>query len=163
MTDIISKSEKETKKLGFLFGSFLFSRNFHLKNGKIFALKGTLGSGKTTFLKGVAKGLKIKEKIKSPSFLIFRKFFLPQKGYFFYHFDCYRIKNSKEILDLGFFEILKSPSLVFIEWAEKIKKILPSKTIWIEFSILGERERKIKFFNSKIRQKFLEYIKKVKN
>ena len=138
--EIITKSAKETKKVGeFLAGEIIKS-----KKALIIGLKGELGSGKTTFIQGMAKGLKIRERITSPTFVIFKKFKLgpvPCLKYF-YHIDCYRVQ-SKDLLDLGFKEIISQPNIVVIEWAEKIKKILPKDTFWIKFEYLDKDKRKI--------------------
>jgi len=126
------------------------------KSALVIGLIGELGSGKTTFLQGFAKGLAIREKVLSPTFIIYRKIQIPkskcqiksktqnQNFYFFYHFDCYRIENPKELLSLGFAEIISNPkNIVAIEWADKIKKILPTNTIWIKFEFIDEKTRKI--------------------
>ena len=63
-----------------------------------------------------------------------------------YHFDCYRINKAKEILDLGFEEIISNPNnIVVIEWAERVKKILPKNTLWITFKFINEDKREITF------------------
>jgi tRNA threonylcarbamoyladenosine biosynthesis protein TsaE len=147
--EILTKKEKETRKIGEILAKEILKAN--LKGPFILALEGELGGGKTTFLKGFAKSLGIKEKILSPTFIILRRFQIPNtKFQNFYHLDCYRIKNSKEILDLGFSEIIKNPkNIVAIEWADKIKKILPKRIILISFKIKSknEREMKIKWKN----------------
>lgn len=114
----------------------------------IVALQGDLGSGKTTFLQGFAKGLGIKEKILSPTFVIMKKFqfnnLTIKQFNNFYHIDCYRIENPKEILELGFEEIIANPkNIVAIEWADRIKKILPKETLWLKFEFKGKNKRKI--------------------
>jgi tRNA threonylcarbamoyladenosine biosynthesis protein TsaE len=116
-------------------------------------LEGELGGGKTTFLKGFAKGLGIRKKIKSPTFIIMRKYKLGFRcqvlglGYF-YHFDCYRISKAKEILNLGFKEIIQNPeNIVAIEWGDKIRRILPKNYIRIKFRFLGQNKRKITIAN----------------
>jgi len=104
----------------------------------VIALFGELGSGKTVFVQGFAKGLKIKGKIVSPTFILMRR-----HGNF-YHFDCYRIKNYREILDLGWREIAANPeNIIIIEWAEKIKKILPKNCVKIYFKHANRNKRKI--------------------
>ena len=114
----------------------------------VLGLEGELGSGKTTFLQTLARELRVKEKVLSPTFVIMKKYGIPEnrRGLKnFYHFDCYRLGNSKEILSLGFEEIIKGKkNLVAIEWAEKIKDILPKDAIWLKFEHLGEEKRKIK-------------------
>ncbi len=148
--EIITKSAKETKKVGeFLAGEIIKS-----KQALIIGLKGELGSGKTTFIQGMARGLKIRERITSPTFVIMKKYgvSLLEGGkksltagripVSFYHIDCYRVQ-SKDLLDLGFKEIISQSNIVVIEWAEKIKKILPKNTFWIKFEYLDKDKRKI--------------------
>lgn len=111
----------------------------------VLGLSGDLGAGKTTFLQGFAKGLGIKEKVISPTFVIMNRFDI-KKGKFknFYHFDCYRIERAKEMENLGFEEIISDPkNIVCIEWPEKIKKILPLDLISIRFNILEGDNREI--------------------
>jgi tRNA threonylcarbamoyladenosine biosynthesis protein TsaE len=62
----------------------------------------------------------------------------------FYHIDCYRISKPKEILELGFKEITSNPkNIVAVEWAEKIKKILPKDAIWVNFEFINKKNRRI--------------------
>ncbi|MDD3170490.1 MAG: tRNA (adenosine(37)-N6)-threonylcarbamoyltransferase complex ATPase subunit type 1 TsaE [Candidatus Paceibacterota bacterium] len=140
--EIISCNSSETKRAGKELALKILSAP---EKRRVLALKGGLGAGKTTFLQGFAKGLNIRKKILSPTFVIFNRFKL-KSPYFenFYHFDCYRIENFKEMESLGFKEIVSSPkNIVAIEWPEKIKKILPRKIIELKFKILGEDKRKI--------------------
>ena len=114
------------------------------KNALVFGLEGDLGGGKTTFLQGFAKGLGIKRRVTSPTFIIFRRYQL-DKDLNFYHFDCYRIGNTKEILSLGFKEIISNPNnIVVIEWAGNIKKIMPKDTVWTFFTFIDKNKREIK-------------------
>jgi tRNA threonylcarbamoyladenosine biosynthesis protein TsaE len=138
---VITKSPAQTEKLG----KILAKEVLKMKRGIVLALEGDLGGGKTTFLKGFARGLKIKEKILSPTFILMRRFEIKnRKIKNFYHFDCYRIENEKEILNLGFKKIISLPkNLVAVEWAEKIRKILPKNVFLIKFKILGEKKREI--------------------
>jgi len=114
----------------------------------ILALEGELGSGKTTFTQMLARELGVKEKVLSPTFVIMKKYEIPKNRSglnAFYHFDCYRLDKAKEILVLGFEEIIKDKkNLVAIEWAEKVKAVLPKDAIWLKFEHLGEDKRKIK-------------------
>ena len=110
-----------------------------IKGGETIALIGPLGSGKTTFAKALGKELKIKHKITSPTFTIMNSFqaILPKTKVkiFLYHLDLYRTKNFKEVEALGLTEIWGSPNTItLIEWADKIKKNLPRKTITIIFN-----------------------------
>ncbi|OGZ52785.1 MAG: tRNA (adenosine(37)-N6)-threonylcarbamoyltransferase complex ATPase subunit type 1 TsaE [Candidatus Ryanbacteria bacterium RIFCSPLOWO2_01_FULL_48_26] len=112
----------------------------------IIALSGDLGAGKTTFVQGFARGLGIKKRATSPTFIIFRRFAIPKveshksKVESLYHVDAYRIKKSADLTALGFKEILKDPkNIVLIEWPENIKKILPKTVFWVRFKH-GRRE-----------------------
>ena len=111
----------------------------------VLALQGELGSGKTCFVQGFAQGLGIKEKILSPTFVIMKRFHVPCSMFHaFYHFDCYRIENPKEILELGFKEIIANPkNIIAIEWAERIEGILPRECTVIKFDFINRTERKI--------------------
>ena len=113
----------------------------------VVALQGDLGSGKTTFTKQLAKNLGIKENVTSPTFVIFKEYPIMKHKNIktLYHFDCYRIEDPKEILELGFEEILRDKKGVcVIEWADKIKSILPKKRIDVGFEFMDERTRRIK-------------------
>jgi len=144
----LSKSPAETKKIGRDLAKKI-EKDGPLKKARLLALEGDLGGGKTTFLQGFAKGLGIEEKILSPTFVIIKRFKIPclpaRRGFRnFYHLDCYRLKSAKEVLDLGFSEILFCPeNVVAVEWSEKIKKILPEKAIGLEFKFIDDKKRKI--------------------
>ena len=138
---VFTQNPSETRKIG-----EILAREISNPPKKIvICLEGNLGGGKTTFIKGFAKGLGIREKILSPTFVIMRKFKLCNKKLnFFYHFDCYRIQNSAEILKLGFKKIISDPkNIVVIEWANKIKNILPKNRITLNFRIIDKSKRKI--------------------
>lgn len=146
MEEILSQNSFFTKKIGENLAKKIIKKRKKEKQALILALKGDLGSGKTIFLKGFAHGLGIKEKIQSPTFIIMKSFKLFLKKFKrFYHFDCYRINKPREILKLGFRKIIKDPkNIVAIEWAEKIRKILPKNVIWIEFDLVNKTKRRIK-------------------
>lgn len=139
MQTITTSSSSQTQKIGEDFAKKLQKDGFR-KQAVVLGLTGNLGGGKTTFLQGFAKGLGIKEKILSPTFVIMKRF-----GNF-YHIDCYRIGKPKEILELGFKEIISNPkNIVAIEWPEKIKKLLPKDTIFISFKFEDDNIRKITY------------------
>lgn len=132
-----TNSPAETKKLGKKLAKEISKTK--QKEAVVLVLNGDLGSGKTTFLQGFAKGLSIKEKITSPTFIILKRF----KN--FYHFDCYRINKPEEILELGFKEIISnSENIIAIEWPERIQKLLPKNIIKINFRFIAPTTRKIK-------------------
>lgn len=112
----------------------------------VLALRGDLGGGKTTFLQGFARGLGIRQKILSPTFVILKKFKIKHSSFnSFYHIDCYRIKKPKEISDLGFKKIITDPkNIIAVEWSDRMKKLLPQNTILISFEFYNKNKRKIK-------------------
>ncbi len=110
----------------------------------VFSLEGEIGSGKTTFIQGLAKGFGVKEKIKSPTFLIMQRY-RAAGGKNFFHFDFYRVSWEKDLAFVKFKEILKSSqSIVAIEWAKRLRRSLPSERIDITFEVLDLNLRKIK-------------------
>ncbi|MCK9446629.1 tRNA (adenosine(37)-N6)-threonylcarbamoyltransferase complex ATPase subunit type 1 TsaE [bacterium] len=137
----LTESYLETQDIGMALAEETKNR----EKAIVFGLSGELGAGKTTFLQGFAKGLGIKEKVISPTFVIMNRFDI-KKGEFknFYHLDCYRIEKASEMDNLGFEEIIADPkNIVCIEWPEKIKKILPEELISIKFKITKENNREI--------------------
>lgn len=139
-----SLSSRQTKALGQLLGQKIKARFGKLENSLVIALEGELGSGKTTFTQGLAQGLGIKKPVTSPSFILIRRY--PLKGGNFYHIDCYRVQREGELLELGFKEIISEPrAVIVIEWAEKIKNILPRQYLRIQFSHQAPKKRIIQF------------------
>ncbi len=154
----VTKSKEETQKIASRFAK-------KLKGGEVLCFYGDLGSGKTTFIQGLARGLGIKQNITSPTFVLMKKY--PRRGaiycarqrgvinhaptkckIFFYHMDAYRLSNSQEAIDLGIEEIWDDPkNIIAIEWADKISEILPKKKIDLCFESLSENKRKINIFN----------------
>jgi len=135
--EIITKSAEETQKVGRFLAEEFIKNKPNKNKAVIIALEGDLGGGKTTFIQGFAKGLKIKDKITSPTFVIMKKY------NFLYHIDCYRIKD-KDLLELDFKEIINNnKNIVVIEWAERVKKILPQNALWLKFEYLDKNKRKI--------------------
>ena len=111
---ITSSSPGQTKKIGKELARKILKDPLGQK-AKVLALAGDLGAGKTTFLQGFAKGLGVKGKINSPTFVIMKRFGT------FYHLDCCRIQRPEEILDLGWEEIISDPkNIVAVEWPERI-------------------------------------------
>jgi tRNA threonylcarbamoyladenosine biosynthesis protein TsaE len=141
----LTKSAKETQKIGADFALRLGSGQVKRKSAIVIGLEGDLGSGKTTFLQGFAKGLGIKEKILSPTFVIMKRFKM-SGGKNFIHIDTYRINQPEEILEIGFEDIIGNPkNIVAVEWPEKIKKYLPEDAIIIKFKFIEKEKREIIF------------------
>ena len=141
---VITRSPQETENQGKKLGEELLK----VKNPSqavVLALEGELGAGKTTFVQGIAKGLKIRFRIVSPTFVITKRYEFQNRQRNFYHIDCYRIKG-KELISLGLKEIIKQPqNIVAIEWADRIPGLLPKNIIKIKFEYFGKDIRKISF------------------
>jgi len=132
-----TKNYKETIKLGKEIAKYL-------KKGDIIGFIGELGSGKTTMIKGIVKHIS-NLNAYSPSFVIINEY--PGKIPIF-HFDLYRIKNFNELIEIGWNDYIDR-GITLIEWAEKIKKNLPKKTIWVKINIIEKNKRKIEIKNLK--------------
>ena len=135
-----TKSPKETQQLaGFLLEKFLKIKS---NNALVVALEGELGAGKTTFVQGLAKALRIKAKVKSPTFNLMKHYKIKDKT--LYHLDCYRLRDHKDLSILGIKDILSdSKNFVLIEWSERVKKILPKNHIKIHIDHIDKNIRKI--------------------
>ena len=113
--------------------------------GDIIALYGPVGAGKTHFVKGLTSGLRSKKSAKSPSFSIINEY---PGDISLYHIDFYRLRTESEIEDLGWTDYLNSDGIVVIEWAERVKNLLPRRTLDIYFTILDENSRKVEMLAS---------------
>ena len=108
--------------------------------GDVITLEGELGAGKTTFTKGLAKGLGVKRTVSSPTFTIIKEYEgrLP-----FYHMDAYRLENSEE--DIGFAEYFHGNGITVVEWATFIEEFLPRERLNINISYVDEHSRRLEF------------------
>ena len=133
--EIISESAEQTWEIARFIGG-------KLRKGDVLALLGELGSGKTCFTGGLARGLGVDEKyqITSPTFTLINEYPARCK---LYHFDVYRLNGYSEFEDLGYEEYFCGDGIVVIEWAEKIAQILPADTFFISFKYLDENKRRI--------------------
>lgn len=107
----------------------------HHRNPLIIGLVGELGSGKTFFVKSFLRVLGVRERIVSPTFVLIKEYALKHSYHKkAYHVDVYRLSSQKDLSPLGFDKLLKEKkAIVFIEWADKIRNLLPSNAIWIKF------------------------------
>lgn len=154
--NLLSDSSRKTKEFGKILGKIL--------NGdEIVCLSGPLGSGKTTFIQGIIKGLGIKDKyISSPSFIILKSY-----THSIFHIDLYRL-SMKDIYEMGLEEfIFYNNKIVLIEWAEKLEDLLKNynNKINVKLKFLSFKKRKIEieFYLKKLFHKFVAFdtIKKI--
>ena len=122
-----------------------FARGFAkgLKPGTVLCLEGQLGSGKTTFIKGLAEGLGLKhpEQVKSPTFVLMHIYKARTP---LYHFDCYRLDSLEELENIGFVDFVNDPQAIScVEWAEKAGDLIPEGARHVHFEILGVTQRRI--------------------
>ncbi len=147
--EYVTNNPSETVALGEQIAHGTLSEKLSTPGAVVLSLEGDLGAGKTTFIQGFGRGLGIRESILSPTFIIMNRYGL-KKGKFkdFYHFDCYRVEEEKEVEALEFEEIISNPrNIVCIEWGERIKNLLPGNIIIIKFKASEKDKRKIKIFN----------------
>lgn len=139
----ISKNTKETEKI-----AKIFLKNLKPQKAKatVVGLYGDLGAGKTTFVQAIAKFLKLKKRVKSPTFVIIKNYALQNKNYKkLFHIDAYRLRNEKELIHLGWDEMISNRAhLIFIEWPENIIKALPQKhpKVYISHLATGDKDSK---------------------
>lgn len=134
MDDYFSKSVEDTEK---------FAEEFSKKltGNEIIAMYGDLGAGKTSFTRGLARGLEVEETVSSPTFAIVNEY---SGIYPLYHFDMYRIDNWDDLESVGFFDYINT-GVIIIEWSENIEGALPSEVIKIYIDKTdNENERIIK-------------------
>ncbi len=135
---ITTRSVSETQDLGRTLGAAI-------KQPIIIALTGDLGSGKTAFVQGLAKGLDVSEKyyVTSPTFTLINEY--PGR-HPLYHVDLYRIEHFIELDDIGLDEVLLANAVIAIEWAEKLSRDTLSNRLQLQFGITDESARRIDIF-----------------
>lgn len=145
-------SVEDTVKLGEKLGSLL-------NPGDVICLTGDLGTGKTYFTKGIAKGLHIKEPITSPTFTIVNEYEGRLK---LHHFDVYRVNDIDELLFLGFDEYIYSNAVSIIEWADYINELIPDEHIYINIHKSPDQNTNGRKITLGYHGKRYDYIKELK-
>lgn len=134
MRNGVSRSSRETQRIA---RQTLHACIAAKKRPIILALEGDLGSGKTTFVQGLAKYLSIREKIQSPTFVLAKWYQLPKRFRplrHFVHIDAYRLEGLREAREIGLPAIIRDREAVAaIEWADRIRKLVPRSATWIRF------------------------------
>jgi tRNA threonylcarbamoyladenosine biosynthesis protein TsaE len=119
----------------------------HMGDDRIILFNGHMGAGKTTLIKAICETMRVIEPVNSPTFSIVNEYSTPD-GTIIYHFDCYRIKNVREALEMGAEEYLYSGNYCFIEWAEKIASLLPDSVVEINITEIENGVRKIELIRN---------------
>lgn len=109
----------------------------------VFAFYGSMGAGKTTFIKAICEKLGIDDVINSPTFAIVNEY-RSGSGELIYHFDFYRINRIEEVYDFGYEDYFYSGSICFIEWPEKIESLLPHDVVKVEITEQANGSRKVR-------------------
>ncbi|MEK7598653.1 MAG: tRNA (adenosine(37)-N6)-threonylcarbamoyltransferase complex ATPase subunit type 1 TsaE [Patescibacteria group bacterium] len=148
----VTKNFRETRRFGRILA-------LEIKKDAIICLSGDLGSGKTTFTQGFLRGLKVKGPYTSSTFVIMKQYkplpippLIKGRGpggwvKTIYHIDAYRV-DAKDILNLGWKEMLaEKNNIIIIEWADRIRKIIPRGALWIKFEWVDENKRKIRIMS----------------
>jgi len=150
---LTTSSHEETRKLGRQIGEMV-------QEGTVLALFGDLGSGKTTFVQGLARGLGIPGSayVTSPTYTLINEY---EGRCRLFHMDLYRITDPSELLDLGFDDIMNGRGVVAIEWSERLPEEALSGALSIHFDILSQESRSLAFFAYGLGSKDL--IKDIKN
>jgi len=134
--EFISRSVEQTRRLGMRFGATL-------QVGDVVCLVGDLGSGKTTFMQGIASGWGSLDAVSSPSFVLVNVYRGPD-GQRLYHLDAYRLDNATQAEDLDLEGMLETGPVV-VEWAERIQAALPSKGLWVNLRWIDDVQRDLLF------------------
>lgn len=113
--------------------------------GKVFAFYGSMGAGKTTFVKALCRCLGVDDVITSPTFSIVNEYHCATDDDVIYHFDFYRIKKIEEVYDMGYEEYFYSGNLCFIEWPELIEDLLPEDAVKVTIEKMDGEARNVRF------------------
>jgi tRNA threonylcarbamoyladenosine biosynthesis protein TsaE len=131
-----SNSPDETERIGERIGGLL-------ADGDLILLSGTLGAGKTCITRGLARGWGTVEQPTSPTFTLINEYHRDADQTRFYHSDCYRIEGVADAESTGIEDLFGAPGVLVIEWAERIKALLPPDYVLIELEEDGEGARRL--------------------
>lgn len=114
-------------------------------NNTVFAFYGTMGAGKTTFIKALCKELGVDDEVNSPTFAIVNEYRSATTAELIYHFDFYRIKKIEEVYDMGYEDYFYSGAICLIEWPELAESVLPEDTVRVKVGVKDDGSRELIF------------------
>ena len=147
--ELVSHGADETHAIGFRLG-------LTAKAGHVILMTGELGTGKTTMAQGIAEGLGVAERPRSPTFVMATEYMgrLP-----FYHLDLYRVEQVAELSEIGLDEYVSAQGVTVIEWADKAPEMFLSECLWISLYSSNEETRQIKLIaNGSRHRTFIDYL-----
>lgn len=115
----------------------------YMPQSRIFAFDAQMGAGKTTFIKAVCRLMDIDDVINSPTFSIVNEYYSKYIDDVVYHFDCYRMKDIHDAVNIGFEDYIYSGRYCFIEWPDVVRPLLPQDTVWISINVGQDNCRNI--------------------
>lgn len=134
--DFTSQSVEQTVQLGQYIGE-------RLAAGDVICLSGDLGAGKTALTRGIAAGWGAQEAVTSPTFTLIHEHHRAQDDQMLFHVDCYRLEGADDAWGIGLEDLLYGAHPVVLEWAERVRDMLPAGRLWIELSFLNGTRRQI--------------------
>lgn len=133
--DFFSRSPEQTRRIGMRVGSAL-------QTGDVICLQGDLGTGKTTFVQGIAKGWGSMDAVSSPTFILVNVYRRADQSQLF-HMDAYRLDSTLEAEELDLDSMLADGPLV-VEWPERMAGLIPPERLWVKFEHVDDEEREMK-------------------
>ncbi|MBE6929147.1 MAG: tRNA (adenosine(37)-N6)-threonylcarbamoyltransferase complex ATPase subunit type 1 TsaE [Clostridia bacterium] len=132
--EYISRSPEETERIGEQTAAAL-------RPGDVLAMSGDLGAGKTAFVRGLARGLGLDDRVTSPTFAIVNEY---REGNIpLFHFDMYRLGSSEELYDIGWEDYLREGGVCAVEWSENVDDAMPADCLRVDIRHLSDTERQI--------------------
>ncbi|MBQ2123057.1 MAG: tRNA (adenosine(37)-N6)-threonylcarbamoyltransferase complex ATPase subunit type 1 TsaE [Bacteroidaceae bacterium] len=114
-----------------------------MQEDTVFAFRGAMGAGKTTFIKALCAALGVDDVVTSPTFAIVNEYRSETTGELIYHFDFYRIKKLDEAYDMGCEDYFYSGAVCLIEWPELVEDLLPGNTVWVDIKEEADGSRSV--------------------
>jgi len=144
--DFFSRSPEQTRRVGMRLGGLL-------QTGDVVCLQGELGSGKTTFVQGVAQGWGSLDAVSSPTFILVNMYRRADSRQFF-HMDAYRLDSVAEAEELDLDSMLVQGPLL-VEWPERMENLIPRDRLWLQFEYLDDEQRQMRITSKGMRSDVL--------